>query len=65
MDPDQPGRRAAPANRRYVFVKTCVNDHGRFAKGDKARGAFSPALVASYLAAGILKEMKDPTHGRH
>lgn len=44
----------APANRLYVFAKTCTNDHGTFAKGDKARGAFSPELVASYLAAGIL-----------
>lgn len=43
-----------PANRLYVFAKICVNDHGRFAKGDKARGAFAPELVASYLAAGIL-----------
>ena len=45
-----------PANRAYVFAKTCTNDHGAFAKGDKARGAFSKDLVASYLAAGILVE---------
>jgi hypothetical protein len=43
-----------PANRAYVFAKNCTNDHGAFVKGDKARGAFSPALIASYLAAGIL-----------
>jgi hypothetical protein len=43
-----------PANRRYVFAKNCTNDHGHFAKGDKARGAFSAALVDSYLQAGIL-----------
>lgn len=46
--------RAAPANRLYVFAKNCTNDHGTFSKGSKARGAFSPDLVASYLAAGIL-----------
>jgi hypothetical protein len=44
----------APANRLYIFGKTCTNDHGTFAKGDKARGAFAPELVAAYLAAGIL-----------
>jgi len=44
----------APANRLYIFAKHCANDHGTFAKGDKARGAFSPELVQSYLAAGIL-----------
>jgi len=44
----------APANRLFVFAKTCTNDHGTFAKGDKARGAFSAQLVASYVAAGIL-----------
>lgn len=43
-----------PPNRLYVFAKTCTNDHGHFAKGDKARGAFAPELVASYLAAGVL-----------
>jgi hypothetical protein len=47
---------SVPANRAYVFAKTCTNDHGTFAKGDKARGAFSPELVAAYLAAGILVE---------
>lgn len=47
---------AEPANRVYVFAKRCTNDHGHFAKGDKARGAFSPDLVASYVAAGILVE---------
>lgn len=45
-----------PANRAYIFAKTCTNDHGSFAKGDKARGAFSSDLVASYVAAGILVE---------
>jgi hypothetical protein len=47
-----------PANRVYVFAKNCTNDHGRFVIGDKARGAFSPELVASYVAAGILVEVK-------
>jgi hypothetical protein len=45
-----------PANRVYVFAKNCTNDHGHFAIGDKARGAFSDELVASYVAAGILVE---------
>lgn len=45
-----------PANRHYVFAKNCTNDHGRFVKGDKARGAFSPELVASYVECGILVE---------
>lgn len=49
----QPAR-PVPANRRYVFAKHCTNDHGTFAKGDKARGAFSAELVAAYVAAGIL-----------
>ena len=48
-----------PANRAYIFAKTCTNDHGSFAKGDKARGAFSADLVASYVAAGILIEARD------
>lgn len=48
-----------PANRAYVFAKNCVNDHGSFAVGGKARGAFAPELVASYLAAGILVETTD------
>lgn len=43
-----------PANRLYVFAKNCTNDHGKFVRGDKARGSFSPDLVHSYLAAGIL-----------
>jgi hypothetical protein len=47
-----------PANRVYVFAKNCTNDHGTFVIGDKARGAFSPELVASYVAAGILVEVK-------
>ncbi len=51
---------SAPANRRYVFSKNCTNDHGSFAKGDKARGAFAPELVHSYLAAGILVPASDP-----
>lgn len=46
-----------PANRLYVFAKNCTNDHGRFVKGDKARGAFSPELVASYVECGILVEV--------
>jgi hypothetical protein len=50
----KPRRRAAPANRLYVFAKNCTNDHGKFVKGDKARGAFSAALVDAYLMAGIL-----------
>lgn len=47
---------AEPANRVYVFKANCVNDHGAFVIGDKARGAFSAELVASYVAAGILIE---------
>lgn len=47
-----------PANRQYVFARNCTNDHGRFVKGDKARGAFSPELVASYVSCGILVEVK-------
>ncbi len=50
---------AVPANRAYVFAKTCTNDHGHFAKGDKARGAFAPDLVTSYLAAGVLVPVDD------
>lgn len=46
--------RPEPANRQYVFAKTCTNDHGSFQKGSKAPGAFSTELVASYVAAGIL-----------
>jgi len=52
-----------PANRIYVFAKTCTNDHGSFAKGDKARGAFSDDLVASYIEAGILIHASDRTSG--
>lgn len=48
---------AVPARKQYVFAKTCTNDHGSFAKGDKARGAFHADLVASYVAAGILIEV--------
>lgn len=47
-----------PANRVYVFAKNCTNDHGRFVKGDKARGAFSAELVATYVEAGILVEAR-------
>lgn len=50
-----------PPNRLYVFAKTCTNDHGHFAKGDKARGAFAPDLVASYLAAGVLVPVEAST----
>jgi hypothetical protein len=46
-------------NRHLVFAKNCSNQHGSFAKGDVARGAFSPQLVADYLAVGILLEAKD------
>jgi hypothetical protein len=46
-------------NRHLVFAKNCSNAHGTFAKGDVARGAFSPQLVADYLAVGILVEAKD------
>ena len=53
-----PSKPAKPANRLYVFAKSCANDHGRFVKGDKARGAFSAELVQSYLDAGILVEVK-------
>lgn len=43
-----------PANRHYVFARRCTNDFGHFAVGERARGAFPPELVASYLAAGVL-----------
>jgi len=42
------------ASRLYIFAKNCTNNHGSFQKGDKARGAFTPELIESYLAAGIL-----------
>lgn len=42
------------ASRLYIFAKHCTNNHGSFQKGDKARGAFTPELIESYLAAGIL-----------
>ena len=54
--------RPLPANRLYVFAKTCTNTHGKFDKGDRARGAFSPELVESYLQAGILVPAKE-NHG--
>jgi hypothetical protein len=57
MATEQPAKPATPANRVYVFAKNCTNDHGSFAKGDKARGAFAPELVAAYVAAGILVEV--------
>jgi len=47
-------------NRELYFAKNCVNDHGRFAVGDRARGGFSDDLVASYLAVGILIEQPSP-----
>lgn len=53
---DEAPKAKKPANRAYVFAKRCTNDHGTFSKGDKARGAFSPELVASYLSAGVLIE---------
>ena len=56
-------KKTEPANRLYVFAKTCTNDHGTFAKGDKARGAFSDELIASYLEAGILINASDRTSG--
>jgi hypothetical protein len=43
-----------PSFRDLVFAKNCTNSHGTFKKGDRSRGAFSPALVDSYLKAGIL-----------
>lgn len=52
-----------PANRLYVFAKTCTNDHGTFAKGEKARGSFSDDLVQSYIDAGILIHASDRTSG--
>jgi hypothetical protein len=39
---------------RLIFAKNCTNNHGRFKKGDRARGAFAPELVATYLELGIL-----------
>ena len=56
-------KKTEPANRLYVFAKTCTNDHGTFAKGDKARGSFSDDLVNSYLDAGILIHASDRTIG--
>lgn len=56
-------KKAEPANRLYVFAKTCTNDHGTFTKGDKARGSFSDDLVNSYLEAGILIHASDRTSG--
>jgi hypothetical protein len=50
---------AIPANRAYVFAANCVNDFGRFAKGDKARGAFPDELVKSYVKCGILVEVRN------
>ena len=47
-------------NRHLVFAKNCSNAHGTFAKGDVARGAFSPQLVADYLAVGLLVEREAP-----
>lgn len=42
------------ANAAWVFAKHGRNQHGRFEKGDRARGAYSPALMAEYIKAGIL-----------
>jgi len=56
-------KKTEPANRLYVFAKTCTNDHGTFAKGDKARGSFSDDLVQSYIDAGILIHASDRTSG--
>ena len=56
-------KKTEPANRLYVFAKTCTNDHGAFTKGDKARGAFSDELVQSYLEAGVLTHASDRTSG--
>lgn len=50
---------AKPPNRLYVFAKNCTNAHGTFKKGDKARGAFDPELIKSYLSLGILVERHD------
>lgn len=52
--PEEKPVEVKPANRIYIFAKNGTNDHGSFSKGDKARGAYSPELVASYVAAGIL-----------
>jgi L-fucose isomerase-like protein len=59
MATEQKPPMAKTANRVYVFTANCVNDHGAFVIGDKARGAFAPELVAGYLAAGILVERND------
>lgn len=53
-----PAPDAVPHFRALVFAKNCVNDHGAFKKGDRARGAFPPELVRSYLGAGILIERR-------
>ena len=50
---------AAPAAAGQVPANNCVNDFGRFAVGDAARGAFPTDLVASYLAAGVLVERRN------
>lgn len=56
-------KKIEPANRLYVFAKTCTNDHGTFSKGDKARGSFSDDLVQSYIDAGILINASGRTIG--
>lgn len=56
-------KKMEPANRLYVFAKTCTNDYGMFTKGDKARGSFSDDLVNSYLDAGILIHASDRISG--
>lgn len=57
MATEQTSKPAAPANMVYMFAKNCTNDHGSFAKGDKARGAFDLEMVAAYVEAGILVEV--------
>lgn len=42
-----------------VFAKRCTNDHGHFRPGDKARGAFPPALIDTYVALGVLVPVTD------
>ena len=53
-----------PKARQLVFSANCTNDHGTFAKGDPARGAFSPALVESYLKAGVLRHVESDHDSR-
>lgn len=47
-------------NRNLIFAKHCTNNHGTFAPGDHARGAFADDLVQTYLDLGILVEQPAP-----